>query len=165
MKFIKTYEGIFDIFKKKPDPYYNEIEYPTVDSYWKFSFLVKFQEDTGSQIKLSTTNLQSIIKCKKIFSDVSTDIYVFHGIWLDSHYIKNLVSFQHGTHPNYLHNEMIANVNEGDSFKKNFEIEKENWEMYYRSGLINNPFISVIKATSEEIEFFDFHETTNKYNL
>lgn len=171
MIYIKTYEGILDFFKKKqPDPYYDKIEYPTIDSYWKFSFLVKhFNKDdnlsVGDSVTLVSEDVKCVIKCEKNYSDIHTDIFVFDGVWLDSYEIKNLYSFQHGTYPNYLQREIIGDINAGDSFKKNIEIEKENWNLYYKSGLTNNPFISVIKATTEEIEFFDFYQTTKKYNL
>ena len=155
MKYIKTYEGVFDFFKKKKEP---KLDYDKIrqdpywepkkdNAYWKQIFKINIAAPRGGTTMLNDVEL--VMK----FSHDDFSGYYFDGIWkTDFDWSKYYTS---NVKINYVTKQEKAK--EGDKSEE-FSFGRGNWFALIEEGRI-------VKATEEEIIFYNLHDETNKYNL
>lgn len=154
MKHIKTYEGLFDWFKKKKpkEPEYStSIKYNGTnfydkiikDPYWRPNKIdnIYWKHFFGKDIEL----IMKFLYEEKIGHGGGE--YYFDGIW------KTPFHFEE----NFTYNMKQSSAKEGDK-SKGFSFGRGQWFTLIERDII-------VKATQEEIDFYDFHSEINKYNV
>jgi len=165
MKYLQIYESWYkDWFlknKKEEEP----IIYPSAENqYWKRIFSITLNPGYGAVVfDQKHFNIELIMKFTyeiDLMDDGKGGEYHFDGIWKTafdwSVYYKNK-SPLFGTKHNYVTKQESAKV--GDKSEE-FIFLRGEW-----FGLQKEKEKKIFPASQEEIEFYELHDTTNKYNL